>query len=122
MHRDEPPIPPRKINPNLPVSLERILLKVLSKEPAARYRSADQFGQVLSTFGRSPETVITDSQVVSVSRSVKINPPGSDSLDDLASSKIDWVAIGLGLLAIISVGGLIHYWTYVVMFINSIQP
>jgi serine/threonine protein kinase len=127
MHRDEPPVPPRKINPSLPVALERILLKVLSKEPAARYRSADQFGQVLSTFGRPPEAVpvlngVKDSQSVSVSRSISSNQPENFEADEIEQSKIDWVAIGLGLLAVISVGGLIPYWTYVIMFINSIQP
>jgi serine/threonine-protein kinase len=125
MHRDEPPVPPRKINPNLPASLERILLKVLSKEPAARYRSADQFGQVLSTFARTPIPGIVpganDIPVVSVVRSTSISQPVGNPLEEKEGREVDWVAVGLGLLAVISVGGLIPYWTYVIMFINSIQ-
>jgi eukaryotic-like serine/threonine-protein kinase len=125
MHRDEPPVPPRKINPNLPASLERILLKVLSKEPAARYRSADQFGQVLSTFGRAPELGsipgALDGQALPVAQSVISSQPVEPPLDEKITSGIDWTTIGLGLLAVISVGGLIPYWTYVLMFINSIQ-
>ncbi|HEX7556111.1 MAG TPA: protein kinase [Leptolinea sp.] len=130
MHRDEPPVPPRKIKPDIPPALERILLKVLSKEPAARYRTADQFGQVLSTFGRAPDPaeppVQNDVSMVSVSRTS--TEYQADAVPNVLSEaeineipEIDWVAVSLGLLAVISVGGLIPYWTYIFMFINSLQ-
>jgi serine/threonine-protein kinase len=50
MHRSTPPLPPRQFNPAIPSTLEEIILKVLSKEPSARYRTADQLGRVLMTF------------------------------------------------------------------------
>jgi serine/threonine protein kinase len=50
MHRSAPPPPPSQFNPAIPAALEEILLKVLSKEPSARYRTADQLGRVLMTF------------------------------------------------------------------------
>jgi serine/threonine-protein kinase len=50
MHRTAPPTPPRRFNPAIPPALEEIILKVLSKEPSARYRTADQLGRVLMTF------------------------------------------------------------------------
>ena len=46
MHRELAPIPPRTFNRAIPPSLEQIILKVLSKEPAGRYRTADQFGRI----------------------------------------------------------------------------
>lgn len=46
-HRQSLPPSPRKLNPQISSSLEQILLKILSKEPAARYRTADQLGSVL---------------------------------------------------------------------------
>jgi len=50
MHRSAPPPPPHQFNPAIPSTLEEIMLKVLSKEPSARYRTADQLGRVLMTF------------------------------------------------------------------------
>ncbi|MAU11014.1 MAG: hypothetical protein CL607_14425 [Anaerolineaceae bacterium] len=39
-----------EFNPSVPESLAKIVLKVMSKEPAGRYRTADQLGHVLSTY------------------------------------------------------------------------
>ncbi len=47
MHRSVAPIPPSQLNPLIPANLEQACLKVLSKEPSSRYRTADQFGRVL---------------------------------------------------------------------------
>lgn len=43
----------RQFNPAISPALEQIVLKVLSKEPSARYRTADQLGRVLMTFSRT---------------------------------------------------------------------
>jgi len=56
LHRDMPPPSPRDFNPEIPRTLEQILLKVLSKEPASRYRTADQFGRVLVSFTETDES------------------------------------------------------------------
>jgi len=52
-HRTSPVPSPRQFKPNIPAELEQILLKVLSKEPSARYRTADQLGRVLMNFNRT---------------------------------------------------------------------
>ncbi len=50
LHRSAIPLPPRHYNTTIPPSLEQIILKVLSKEPSQRYRTADQLGRVLMSF------------------------------------------------------------------------
>jgi serine/threonine-protein kinase len=47
--RDEPPSL-RSLNPSVPEPLERVVRKVLSKEPSARYRTADQLSHILRSF------------------------------------------------------------------------
>ena len=51
LHLEAKPIPPSEYIPDIPQALEEIILKVLSKEPSARYRTADQLGRVLMKFG-----------------------------------------------------------------------
>ncbi len=47
--REEPPSI-LDLNPALPPELDRIIRKVLSKEPSARYRTADQLGRILQKY------------------------------------------------------------------------
>jgi eukaryotic-like serine/threonine-protein kinase len=53
MHRSVVPTPPSQLNSLIPPVLEQACLKVLSKEPSSRYRTADQFGRVLISLSRS---------------------------------------------------------------------
>src|SRR5512133_131082 len=52
LHREATPQPLGELNPKVTPDLEQIIMKVLAKEPAARYRTADQLGRVLMTFGQ----------------------------------------------------------------------
>ena len=52
-HMHEPPPRASEINPLIPSQLDQILFKVLSKEPAARYRTGDQLGRILSAYRES---------------------------------------------------------------------
>lgn len=52
MHlRDTPPLV-TQFNPQVPVALEQIVTKLLAKEPAARYRTADQLARILESYIR----------------------------------------------------------------------
>lgn len=124
MHREVLPPPPRRFNPEIPPTLEQIILKVLSKEPAARYRTADQFARVLSTFSQNnpsvpasvsanPNEAETQPQLIPLqpAPSAPLSQPAQASDD--APLNIDWLTILLALLAILAVGGLIPFWLYI---------
>lgn len=123
MHREVLPPHPRRFNPEIPPTLEQIILKVLSKEPAARYRTADQFARVLSTFLETqqappivrPNTSEADTQpqLIPLQTPPASQPSTATQESDDAALNIDWVTIFLALLAILAVGGLIPFWLYV---------
>ena len=74
MHRLVAPIPPSQLNPLIPLNLEQACLKVLSKEPSARYRTADQFGRVLISL--SPSIYAAPSLVppIAIPIAAELNP------------------------------------------------
>jgi serine/threonine-protein kinase len=49
-HLREPVPMITEVNPSVPENLARIVHKVMSKEPSARYRTADQLGNILETY------------------------------------------------------------------------
>ena len=104
LHQVAPVIPPSTYDPSIPPELDQILQKVLSKEPAARYRTADQFGQVLATF--------TDAQP-SLPRTFQVSQTATRAMDRFTPNRVDWWAVGLGLLAFLAVGGLLPLWLWV---------
>ena len=145
-HRQFLPPSPRKINPQIPGSLEQIILKILSKEPAARYRTADQLGSVLrnslSQNYATPERVnapaastdavgnVTDNdfedwQVASDSEFPSPAPyrPYEPVITVIEEDQepvrdFDWITWGLALLALIAAGGLIPFLLWVFYILN----
>jgi eukaryotic-like serine/threonine-protein kinase len=161
MHlRDEPPSL-SLFNPAVPDTLERIIHKVLAKEPSARYRTADHLGRILISYRQQGEelthaqisatpptpapasragyetptvqpaspAILPEAPVVyrpSRPRSEAgeptlvhgalpaHNPVANDAYSANADGMgLDWVALGLGFLAFISVAGLIPLWLWV---------
>ncbi len=64
MHLREEPPRLSLFNPQVPETLERIVHKVLAKEPSARYRTADQMGRILISYRQQGEEM-TGAQVAS---------------------------------------------------------
>lgn len=137
MHIETAPVPISEYLPDIPPALEQIVVKVLDKEPSARYRTADQMGRVLMRFSNSQEMPPQLSLTPEASpgyQSTPISQPVT-SLQSLPKSQprpvfapvnepatplpeIDWVAVGLGLLAMLTVGGLIPFWMWVYFVYN----
>jgi serine/threonine-protein kinase len=143
LHVNARPLPISEYVPDIPPALEEIIAKVLSKEPSARYRTADQLGRVLQVFGTKQEE-IQESPVPGIEPSIAsrlptreiasrpragvsastptpsrpIAAPPTDPEPAPASTEIDWASVGLGLLALIAVGGLIPFWMLVYFTYN----
>lgn len=115
MHRYAEVQPAIELNPAIPSALNEIMLKVLSKEPSARYRTADQLGRVLLTFA-APENV-EDAEPFLAPGDVPDKRAGW-RLSSTDMGDIDWVAVGLGLLAALAVGGLLPFWMWVYLVFN----
>ena len=142
MHLEATPIPPSEYVPEIPSALEQIVLKVLSKEPSARYRTADQLGRVLLRFGTqrdvepspalslTPEVASTyqrpETQPTHVPHQmppppapvVHPEPEMTLPVPDMSIPDLDWASVALGLLALMAVGGLIPFWIYIFFLYN----
>ncbi len=135
LHRETVPVAPHLINPEIPLALDQIIMKVLSKEPSARYRTADQLGRVLLTFSQSASDNAANVPVQNSNQSalaqvqqpaptmtdpVQVNVPveKTSTLAQDPAAEIDWGSIGLGLLTLLAVGGLIPFWLYVYFTLN----
>ncbi|HUH97655.1 MAG TPA: protein kinase [Anaerolineales bacterium] len=127
LHMEARPIPPNEYIPDLPEALQEIILKVLSKEPSARYRTADQLGRVLMKFGTqraepvsAPGSLPPAEPAPAPVWEEEPPPPSAGSAADSPPLNIDfdWISIGLGLLALIAVGGLIPFWMWVYFAYN----
>ena len=136
LHLEAKPIPPSEYVPDIPSALEEIILKVLAKEPSARYRTADQLGRVLLRFGTQKDTAPTPAlsltpEVASTYRQPEPPPPAvraipstprrvepTFTIPEIPMPEVDWASVGLGLIALIAVGGLIPLWIYIFFLYN----
>jgi serine/threonine protein kinase len=114
LHRYENPPSPREINPEISPELEEIIMKVLSKESTARYRTADQLGRIMISFTENNNQEVKDNL-----------PSRSDDKKLRIIQRLEgkrparqWLTILLGLIALISVGGLIPFWLWVYFQLN----
>ncbi|MEE8391723.1 MAG: Stk1 family PASTA domain-containing Ser/Thr kinase, partial [Anaerolineae bacterium] len=113
MHMREEPQPLTVRNPQVPSQLEWIVRKVLAKEPAARYRTAEQMGHILEQYRQQSE------QLTGWQPAVPSPPPSPPAPSDhaveaeplpaprAASDGLTWA---LGVIAFVAVVGLIPLW------------
>jgi serine/threonine protein kinase len=117
LHVEEEPPALSEMIPGVSLTLEQILAKVLSKEPAQRYRTADQLGRVLLSFGNArsaPALALTPEAAPEPATTpvVKATPAPAPS------AEIDWAGLGLGLVALVAVLGLIPFWMWIYFVYN----
>lgn len=159
LHISARPLPISEYVPDIPSALEEIVMKVLSKEPSARYRTADQLGRVLQRFGTMPDPrpdveIPVSPPVITIKQDIaeRLSPPSQprpaiqpEALptqsyqtpypyqaqpepamtfepEQTPGENIDWVSVGLGLAAVIAVGGLFPFWLWVYFSWFSPRP
>lgn len=150
MHLREEPPRLSLFNEQVPETLERIVHKVLAKEPSARYRTADQLGRILISFRQQGEALVLGSGSTPAEAQPRaavvgavapaaaptaaaparpaitptyVPPPApvvtagpvTETLDE-SEEGLDWIAVGLGFLAVLAVVGLIplYIWIYLI--------
>jgi serine/threonine-protein kinase len=120
MHRYEAPPSAREINPEITPELETIIQKVLSKEPAARYRTADQLGRIMINFTQNDTPSIPVQSPAAPGSGNSANDYQQQAIKSLESLQPGkrWITIVMGLVALLAVGGLIPFWIWVYYQIN----
>lgn len=127
-HRTQPPTDPRVYVPDLPEDLAQIILKVLSKEPSSRYRTADQLGHVLSRLVEqktepvkgNAERIPIENVQRPITQPVRVPPPiTTEDNHPQARPGMDWKLIGLQLLTLLMVGGLVPFWLFVFLKLST---
>ena len=117
LHIEAKPVPVGEMLPLISPALEKILSKVLSKEPSQRYRTADQLGRVLLNFGNaksSPALALTPEAAFQPTT----KPPGTVEPEASPLPEIDWLTVGLGLATLVATLGLVPFWVWVYFVYN----
>lgn len=119
LHLTAEPIPPRSIESSIPEPLQQIVLKVLAKEPSARYRTADQLGRILTSINlnAAPGARSPTGGELDLSDLAQVKPTSFQKT--AITSEMDWVVVALGLVAFLTIGGLIPLWLWVCLLYPS---
>lgn len=149
LHRQALPPSIHRFNPSVPRALEQIIIKVLSKEPSSRYRTADQLGRVLVHLTRQANQATTERNIAvtrvsshpreqstannQIERVVQ-SPPLPQPIKTISASNqasprisfydknplsIDWITTLLALFALTMVGGLIPFCLWVYLLYQN---
>ncbi len=107
---NETPVPPSQINADVPPRLDAVVMRALSKNPANRYQTADDFAEDLDRVIKGQEVEATPllppggdaTQVISRPNPTAVLPP---SVEPKGSGRKVWLGILIGVLIVAVLGG-----------------
>jgi eukaryotic-like serine/threonine-protein kinase len=102
---NEAPIPPSQLNPNVPASLDAVVMKALAKNPANRYQTAESFSEDLERVKRGQHVEATPllpagadaTQVISRPQTTQVLPPQEEQP---GSGRKVWLGVLIGVLVV----------------------
>jgi serine/threonine-protein kinase len=119
MHLNVPPAPARSKRPEIPLALDAIVMKMLSKNPEERYAEMSEFQAALKTSGThqivsSPDLVKTHAKGKPVTQTSPMhdttfsNGTGERVITQMGGGRGKMVAIGV--IAVAAIGGGMFWW------------
>jgi len=75
MQMNETAVPPRQINPKIPVGLEQIITRAMEKNPEARYQSAEEMLSHLMRLKENPKIMFKENKVIKKREEKRENRP-----------------------------------------------
>ena len=112
MQVNDTAVPPRQINPQIPVGLEQIILRAMQKEPEARYQSAEEMLAHFQKLKENPHVVFRENARAARKSDVKKKKKrGSRSMFPII------MGVTMAFLCVAAVSG---YYIIDKIFINSV--
>ena len=138
-HIHEPLPPPRSVDPSVPESFERVILKALAKDPDDRYQAAAAFDEALDEAIHAAEVDITFTQIdvlakeARQSREMERRPVNenflTEPMDDGATAETEQIPetspqtrTPAWVWPVVAVAGLVIVGALVLLGINLINP
>ena len=106
---NEPPVPPSQINPDVPPSLDAVVMRALAKNPANRYQTAREFADDLDRVREGRPVLATPllpggeaTQVISRAQHTQVLPPQTEAP---GSGRKVWLGVLIGFLIVAVLAG-----------------
>ena len=80
-HMQEKPIEPIKLNPSIPLAVNKIIMKAMQKEPSMRYQSATEMLKDLSMALKNPEGNFVEETEIDINKTQRIGTITDDMLE-----------------------------------------
>lgn len=107
-HMNDPLPPPRRVNPALPETVERVILRALAKQPEDRYATAGEMVEALQTALAEvgPSQTLADDVAITVSTAAR---PVLEAESQKERPIWKWIFVTGGLVIMLLIGAVIFF-------------